>query len=74
MTNEEFNFEESIEKLENIVSQLEKGDISLDEATEKFNESMVLVKACEEKLNSARETITKIVDENKNIMEFTEEE
>ena len=34
---EELSFEESLEKLEEIVNKLESGDIPLDEAIDEFN-------------------------------------
>ena len=37
---EKVNFEESIEKLENIAIELEKGELSLEESLTKFEEGM----------------------------------
>ena len=48
---EDLSFEESLEKLEEIVNKLENGDIPLDEAIDEFDNAMHLVKACNEKLN-----------------------
>lgn len=71
--NNENTFEENLNKLEEIVNDLEKGNIPLDDAIDKFNEAMKLVKECDDKLKSAHESIAKIVDENKNLIDFNQE-
>ncbi len=67
----ELSFEESLEKLEDIVERLEKGDIPLDNAIDEFSQAMELVKVCNSKLNSAEEAIAKIVKENGELIDFT---
>ena len=67
---ENLSFEESLEKLEEIVSKLENGDVPLDDAIDEFNNAMQLVKICENKLSSAEESIAKIVQDNGNIEDF----
>ncbi len=64
------SFEESLEELETIVHNLENGDIPLDEAIDEFKNAMELVKVCNEKLNSAEESIAKIVKENGDLIDF----
>ena len=68
------SFEESLEKLEEIVNKLENGDVPLDDAIDEFNKAMQLVKTCNDKLNSAEEAIAKIVQENGEIIEFNTNE
>lgn len=67
---ENMSFEESLEKLEEIVNKLENGDVPLDDAIDEFNKAMQLVKTCNDKLNSAEEAIAKIVQENGEVIEF----
>ena len=67
---ENLSFEESLEKLEEIVNKLENGDVPLDEAIEEFNKAMQLVKICNEKLETAEDSIAKIVKDNGDIIEF----
>ncbi|MBE6497595.1 MAG: exodeoxyribonuclease VII small subunit [Methanobrevibacter sp.] len=67
---EELSFEESLEKLEEIVNKLENGDVPLDEAITEFNKAMNLVKSCNEKLEAAEESIAKIVKDNGDLIEF----
>lgn len=67
---ENLSFEESLNKLEEIVNKLESGDIPLDDAIEEFKKAMDLVKICNEKLESAEEAIAKIVQDNGELIEF----
>lgn len=67
---ENLTFEESLEKLEEIVNKLENGDVPLDDAIEEFKKAMDLVKICNDKLNTAEESIAKIVQENGEIIDF----
>ena len=67
---EDLSFEESLEKLEEIVNKLENGDVPLDEAITEFNKAMNLVKTCNEKLEAAEESIAKIVEENGELVDF----
>lgn len=71
---ENLSFEESLEKLEEIVNKLESGDVPLDDAIDEFNNAMQLVKVCNEKLNSAEEAIAKIVQDNGDLIEFKSNE
>ncbi len=65
------NFEESIKNLELIVKDLENGNVPLDDAINKFNEAMNLVKICDEKLKNAEENVNKILNENGKLEDFS---
>jgi exodeoxyribonuclease VII small subunit len=67
---ENLSFEESLEKLEEIVNKLETGDVPLDDAIDEFTKAMQLVKVCNTKLNNAEEAIAKIVQDNGEIVDF----
>lgn len=71
---EELNFEESLEKLEEIVNKLETGDVPLDDAIDEFTKAMNLVKICNTKLNNAEEAIAKIVKDNGELENFNPNE
>jgi len=64
------SFEESLEKLEEIVYKLENGDVPLDDAISEFTTAMELVKVCNEKLTNAEESIAKIVEDNGDLIDF----
>ena len=70
---ENLSFEESLEKLEEIINKLESGDVPLDDAIDEFNNAMQLVKVCENKLSAAEESIAKIVQDNGDIVDFNPE-
>jgi exodeoxyribonuclease VII small subunit len=63
------SFEENLENLENLVKELETGDIPLEDAIEKYTEAMKLIKECDETLNKSKEKIAKI-SENGELKDF----
>jgi exodeoxyribonuclease VII small subunit len=46
-------FEESLKKLENIVDQLEKGDLTLEESLKLFEQGVKLSSSCKQELDTA---------------------
>ncbi len=66
---EEVNFEKSMEQLEKIVQELEKGDLNLDDSIKKFEEGMKISKECNEFLENAEKKITVLINNNDNIEE-----
>lgn len=58
----EKTFEETMKELEQVVNELEKGDLSLDAAIEKFENGIKLSKECESKLDSAEKKINVLVN------------
>ena len=71
---EEKTFEESLVELESIVKELESGETPLDNAIEKYTEAMKLAKLCDEKLKTAEEAITKLVNKDGSVTDFQVEE
>lgn len=57
MENKEPAFEDAMNKLEDIVTSLEKGDVPLDRSLELFEEGVALVKLCSEKLETATKKV-----------------
>ena len=57
----EKTFEQSIKELEQVVLELEKGDLSLDDAIAKFETGIKLSKECESKLDEAEKKINVLV-------------
>lgn len=51
------NFEKSINELESIVNQLEKGELSLDESLKQFEKGIRLARECQYVLNKAEQKI-----------------
>lgn len=57
------DFEKSLDELENIVEQLQNGDISLDESIKLFERGMELTNLCRKTLETARQKITSLTEE-----------
>lgn len=53
----EIKFEDALKKLEKIVEDLEKGDLSLDEALKKYQEGIELSRLCMQRLEGAKKKI-----------------
>ena len=58
------SFEEAIDKLEQIVSKLERGDVPLEKAIELFQEGMALSHLCGNKLAQVERKIETLLEEN----------
>ena len=58
------SFEEKIGQLEEIVKDLEKGEMSLDESLVKFEEGMKLSKDCNKILSNAEKKITILLEKD----------
>ena len=71
---DKINFEENIKELEQIVHDLESGNVMLDEALEKFNKAYKLSRECDTKLKEVSESVNKILTEDGKLEEFTIEE
>ncbi|GGC98513.1 exodeoxyribonuclease VII small subunit [Enterococcus wangshanyuanii] len=68
----EKTFEESLTELEEIVQRLERGDVPLEEALAAFQEGMALSKQCQDTLQKAEKTLTKVMTENNEEVPFEE--
>ena len=55
------SFEESLKKLESIVEQLEKGDLSLEESLKLFEEGVGLSTACKQELDAAEGKVEMLI-------------
>jgi exodeoxyribonuclease VII small subunit len=57
-------FEESLDRLETIVGQLEKGDIPLDNALKLFEEGIQLSNSCRKELEDAEGKVEILLKQN----------
>ena len=64
MAKEEVKFEDTLNSLEKMVNELEKGDVDLDDAINKYTNAMKLAKECSDSLKNAEENVNKILTEN----------
>ena len=63
-TESQLNFEGAMDRLEEIVEQMESGKMMLEELIVRYEEGMKLVKICQERLASAEQRIEIITRNN----------
>ncbi|EKO3658421.1 exodeoxyribonuclease VII small subunit [Vibrio metschnikovii] len=70
---ENMSFEATIEELDNLVEQLESGDIVLDEALKKFERGIALARSGQAKLDEAEQRVRILLDNSDDapLAEFT---
>ncbi|WP_028560017.1 exodeoxyribonuclease VII small subunit [Paenibacillus pinihumi] len=61
-TDQVLSFEQAMEKLEDIVSRLENGDVPLETAIELFQEGMRLSQLCGSKLDQVERKIELLIE------------
>lgn len=63
MTSPELTFEESMQRLEEVVAALEGGTLPLDQAMESYQEGVALVHTCRERLSSAELVVRRLTED-----------
>ena len=69
-------FEKAMEQLEQVVADLEAGDITLDKALQKFEEGMALSKYCADRLDETEKKVSLLLADSQGQLEahdFSEE-
>ena len=69
MEKKELSFEEKMKKLEEIISQVENEDLSLEKNLALYQEGESLIKDLTKQLNDAKEVVKKFNDKNEEIKE-----
>lgn len=64
MAKKEKTFEEALDRLEKIVSDLENNEQPLDETVNLFEEGLALVKLCDERLKKFESRIEELSEKN----------
>ena len=62
---DDINLEDALAELEDITRKIEEGDLSLDESLALFEQGIALTRLCSSKLETARQKVEKLVEENK---------
>lgn len=62
-------FEDAMKSLEQIASELEKGNLNLDQSVTKFEEGMKLSKICNKILEDAEKRITILIKNEEDVTE-----
>lgn len=60
----EISFEKALKDLENTVSQLEEGDLSLDDSLKKYEKGIKLARECRARLEEAKKKIELLINED----------
>ncbi len=66
------DFEKNLKRLEDIVSKMEKGDISLEDSLKFFEEGVKLSRECNSKLTEAELKVKKLMSFDKDGQPVTE--
>ncbi len=61
-------YEDSLKELEEIISQIEKGEISIDNISEQIKRANILIKECRDKLIGVEKDIEDLTKEEKIII------
>lgn len=61
---DEMSFEQAMAELENVLSQLERGDVALDDSIKLYERGDALKKRCEKKLRDAEEKVAAITTDS----------
>lgn len=64
MAKETLKYEEAMTRLENIVADMENGNLDIDSLCEKVKSAQKLIKMCRDKLTRTDEEIRKILTDN----------
>lgn len=60
---EALNYTKAFEELQQIVNEIEKGQITVDELSEKIKRAAELIKICKKKLYTTEEDVNRILKE-----------
>ncbi len=57
-------FEAALAELEHLVGQLEQGEPTLDEALQRFEQGVTLVRSCQAALRQAEQKVEQLLEQN----------
>ncbi|WP_049631120.1 exodeoxyribonuclease VII small subunit [Cellvibrio sp. pealriver] len=61
------DFEQSLSTLENLVTRMEQGDMTLEESLQAFETGISLTRECQARLAAAEQQVTKLVEQQDDI-------
>ena len=65
-----FNFESALEELEELVTSMEDGELSLEDSLKAFEKGIKLTRDCQTALKNAEQKVQVLLDENGETEEF----
>ena len=66
------NFENNLKSVDEIIEQLESGELSLDDSIKAYEKAMKLLKNSSDILNQAEGKVLKVIESNSGNIEFEE--
>ncbi len=69
MAKKTVNFEKALSELENLVEEMEKGDLSLELALKRFEKGISLSTECQQALQQAELKVQALVEKNSKLLE-----
>ena len=70
----EKKFEDKMKELEEIINELENGEIDLEKSIDQYTKAVSLIKDCDKQLKTIEENVNKMVSENGELVELPEME
>lgn len=64
-----YPFEQSLEKLEQLVERMEEGDLTLEDSLKTFEEGIRLTRECQQALENAEQKVRLLIEENGQVAE-----
>ena len=69
-----FNFEQALEYLEELVTAMEEGELSLEESLQAFEKGIKLTRECQSALKKAEQKVQVLINEDGDTEEFETKE
>ena len=63
------NFEKSLTELEQLVENMEQGDLSLEDALKNFEKGIALTSNCQQSLLNAEQKVEQLIEKNGELLE-----
>ncbi len=63
------NFEKAMSELEQLVDDMEQGDMSLEDALKHFEKGISLASDCQQALSKAEQKVTQLIEKNGELLE-----
>ncbi|VAW58015.1 Exodeoxyribonuclease VII small subunit [hydrothermal vent metagenome] len=63
------NFEKAMSQLEELVEDMEQGDLPLEEALKHFEKGIALAANCQQALTKAEQKVTQLIEKNARLLE-----
>ncbi len=68
--NKNWNYEETVAEIEDIIQQIESGALPLEEVFDKFETAVKQIKQCDEFLNKGKEKMNLLIETLEEDLEF----